>query len=307
MSTIYTGNGTLPTPTVANQVRQAIASSTNATPIVITTSAAHGFNTGDTVLIEGHSTNTNANGLWVITVTSTTTFQLNGSSGNGVGGATGYAIDYEVQPAFTIPSDGDLIQASSVNPTFEGLANLSPFLYMRTGRWRLHNIYHKANYGGLNPGATYVTGTITSTSAAQLSPTFAIDGTYDLIAGGYTPVVANTDVLIADVTTSVEAIDPSVNGITVDKLVFSLGWSLSGSGFVNDQDSSQTVSVWGTHTAGNYPQRVGLHLLSGITSATNGAIALSLMGALGPTNTGDAITVNALAPVQLTIYHLRRN
>lgn len=76
-----------------------IASSTNATPIVVTTSAAHGYTTGDVVVIGGHATNTAANGTWQVGTTTSTTFQLltlldaNNSTGNGVGGATGYAVD----------------------------------------------------------------------------------------------------------------------------------------------------------------------------------------------------------------------
>lgn len=65
-----------------------ISSSTNATPIEITT-ASHGLVTGDTVIITGHTTNTNANGTWEITYVSATKFTLDGSTGNGVGGATG--------------------------------------------------------------------------------------------------------------------------------------------------------------------------------------------------------------------------
>jgi hypothetical protein len=67
-----------------------IASSTNATPIAITCSVAHGRTTGDYVCIAGHTTNTKANGtIWKITVTSSTAFTLDTSVGNGVGGATG--------------------------------------------------------------------------------------------------------------------------------------------------------------------------------------------------------------------------
>lgn len=80
-----TWNGSGSAPTVA------IASSTNATPIAITTSTAHGYATGDTVFICDHTTNTNANGTWEITVTGSTTFTLTGSTGNGVGGAAGTA------------------------------------------------------------------------------------------------------------------------------------------------------------------------------------------------------------------------
>jgi hypothetical protein len=80
-SATWTGSGSPPTVT--------ISSSTNATPISITTSAAHGYSTGDTVFICDHTSNTNANGTWEITVTGSTTFTLTGSTGNNTGGATG--------------------------------------------------------------------------------------------------------------------------------------------------------------------------------------------------------------------------
>ena len=68
---------------------RAIASSVNATPIEVTTAAPHGYATGDKVSINGHLVNTNANGSWAVTVTGPTTLELDGSVGNGIGGATG--------------------------------------------------------------------------------------------------------------------------------------------------------------------------------------------------------------------------
>jgi hypothetical protein len=65
-----------------------ITSSTNASPIVIT-ATAHGLGTGDTVIVAGHSTNTNAVGTWNISAVGTNTITLQGTTGNGVGGATG--------------------------------------------------------------------------------------------------------------------------------------------------------------------------------------------------------------------------
>jgi hypothetical protein len=68
-----------------------ISSSTNATPIVITTTTAHGLVTGDYVMVQGHSTNTNANGVWRVGTTPTSTsfqiLQMDGSNttGNGAG------------------------------------------------------------------------------------------------------------------------------------------------------------------------------------------------------------------------------
>ena len=72
----------------ALQATKSISSSTNATPISVTCTA-HGYSTGDTVVITGHTANTNANGTWEITVTGTNTFTLDGSVGNGTGGGTG--------------------------------------------------------------------------------------------------------------------------------------------------------------------------------------------------------------------------
>jgi hypothetical protein len=69
---------------------KSIASSTNTTPITITTSAAHGFFPGQQVCIQEHRVNTSALGIWTIgTTPSSTTFTLTGTTGNGVGGATG--------------------------------------------------------------------------------------------------------------------------------------------------------------------------------------------------------------------------
>lgn len=69
---------------------QNIVSSTNATPIVVTITG-HGYANGDTLVITGHTTNTNANGTWEIANVAADTFELVGSTGNGVGGASGTA------------------------------------------------------------------------------------------------------------------------------------------------------------------------------------------------------------------------
>jgi len=90
-------------PNYTGDVAKSIASSTNASPIVVTTSAAHGYTTGDTVYITGHLVNTAANGSWTIIVTGGTTFSLTSSVGNGVGAATGSSYRY---------SDLDLIDNS---------------------------------------------------------------------------------------------------------------------------------------------------------------------------------------------------
>jgi hypothetical protein len=68
-----------------------ISSSTNATPIVITTTVSHNLVTGDYVVVTGHTTNTNANGVWLVGATPAsnrfTILQIDGTNttGNGVG------------------------------------------------------------------------------------------------------------------------------------------------------------------------------------------------------------------------------
>lgn len=67
-----------------------IVSSTSATPTVITC-AAHGIPTATfaVVTIASHLINTAANGVWLGYAASTTTLTLVGSTGNGIGGASG--------------------------------------------------------------------------------------------------------------------------------------------------------------------------------------------------------------------------
>lgn len=69
--------------------QHAILSSTNATPIVLTTSVNHSVQTTDRVCVGGHATNTAANGDWAVSAVGAATITLTGSVGNGVGGATG--------------------------------------------------------------------------------------------------------------------------------------------------------------------------------------------------------------------------
>jgi hypothetical protein len=80
-----------------------IASSTNANPSVITTAAAHGYSSGDVVEILNHAVNTNANGTWVVTVTSTTAFSIP-QPANGIGTASGTVqkMETDVTINFTI-------------------------------------------------------------------------------------------------------------------------------------------------------------------------------------------------------------
>lgn len=74
-----------------NVAPQSVTSSTDATPIVVT-KASHGYSTGNTVSIFGHTTNVAANGIFKITVVDADTFSLqNVQTGANVAGSGGGA------------------------------------------------------------------------------------------------------------------------------------------------------------------------------------------------------------------------
>lgn len=78
------GDGGMCLQVFPNAVIGSVAAATNASPIAITCSSAHGLVTGRTVVIADVVGNLAANAEWVVTVTGTNTFTLNGSTGSGV-------------------------------------------------------------------------------------------------------------------------------------------------------------------------------------------------------------------------------
>ena len=77
----------------------AITSSTDATPIEVTTTANHGLSNGMQVIIADHVTNVAANGKWVIAVTALNKFTLTGSVGSGAGAGSGGTFTKTLTPA----------------------------------------------------------------------------------------------------------------------------------------------------------------------------------------------------------------
>lgn len=89
-----------------------ISSSTNANPTVVTTATVHGLAVGDVVEIRDHAGNTNANGVWVVSVVgSTTTFTIPYPA-NAVGTATGWAMKQET----------DITVNFTIGTAFSGIA-----------------------------------------------------------------------------------------------------------------------------------------------------------------------------------------
>jgi hypothetical protein len=92
-----------------------ITSSSGGNPIVVTTTAAHGYVNGDVVEIIGHLVNTQANGVWSVTNLTATTFSIP-QDGNGTGAATGMAMKQVI--------DSDLV--FTVNSVFSAVAGILP-------------------------------------------------------------------------------------------------------------------------------------------------------------------------------------
>lgn len=157
-----------------------IASSTNAAPTVITTSAAHGLHTGQIAIIYGHLVNTNANGIYAVTVVSSTTFKISTLStfpgtfvaGNGVGVATG-TVQSLAFPGVALPEDAVTdIDAAAFNVPYEALLDMTADLAYRL----LSNI--RVYQGG---SLTLLTN---SSMLAQTGTTITSTGTVSLEADG---------------------------------------------------------------------------------------------------------------------------
>jgi len=105
-----------------------VTSASDTTPIQITTSAPNTYVDGQAVLISGVTTNTNANGMWIVSVIDSTTFVLNGSSGNGSytsGGASAFTT------TITTAATHDLVTSQQV--MIAGVGGTTN----ANGRWRI--------------------------------------------------------------------------------------------------------------------------------------------------------------------------
>ena len=98
----------------------AITGATNASPIVIT-SSSHGLATGDQVVISGVGGNTIANKRWFITVLTSNTFSLTGSTGNGAYTSGGQWVAYDGTTLKTV--DYPTAGFSSTTPIVDNQSN----------------------------------------------------------------------------------------------------------------------------------------------------------------------------------------
>lgn len=129
-----------------------VLDATNATPIEVQTTAAHGLQTGERVVIYGVVGNLATNGTFYVAVTDVDKFELydswvGGAVATPVAGSGAYVSGGTVAPqgwasTLQLPADGDAIDAASVNTATEGEGDREAWLVERTGTYRLIEVAH---------------------------------------------------------------------------------------------------------------------------------------------------------------------
>lgn len=212
----------------------AIASSTNATPIVVTcTSVPAGWAVGDWVIIRNHATNTNANGFWQITAITTGasgtitlgTVPAPGETslnvtGNGVGGATGTVFNISVtSTSSTVPAAA----AGSTDLTLTGVTVVK-------GKFTASNA--PATWSASQ--STLITGFLAYQSTATDRAHFISDGKH-LIR--LTKAISSTDTTIN--------IEPLPYALTAATVIFSNGQSIAITGGTTQGSTALTCTSAG--------------------------------------------------------------
>lgn len=170
-----------------------VSGASNATPIEITTTAPHLLTNGDVVDVTGVGGNTAANGQWAISVVDGTHFLLVGSAGNGAYTSGGHVQSLSMGPTFQIPSDGDTLDAASVNTALEALGDRTAALGEDIGAIR----WMTTSTTGADDGSSQAT--------VQFTHSFAnVDTWEDLTSGGFVTVsnLQANDVVDIEVTGS---------------------------------------------------------------------------------------------------------
>ena len=150
-----------------------ISGATNATPIVVTTSAPHGLDAGDFVWIYQVQGNAAANGRYYVVPTSATQLQLyggwtSGAGSSAVAGSGAYTTGGKLLPlAFNagVQLLTDLVDDASAlnfNTPFEGNFDREAWLAGRVGKYSLVNTFHSEISFGANPEDAWNSGTAPS-------------------------------------------------------------------------------------------------------------------------------------------------
>lgn len=279
MTELINGDGSVVLAT-SGYTRHTISSSTNATPIEVTFGGAHGSNEGDTWEIEGHTTNTAANGTWRVHVVSSTKLELIGSVGSGVGGATGYGVDYSLNPLIQVPDDGDAASGANLNTATSGVFNFVPFLFQRVGQFRILEMVVGAS------------GTPFSTTAGTVAMgTSYVDLGIGPFSGNYVFQVG--DFLIVNFSGAV------FQSSTVEMNIVP-GLAINGGAAAAQDTYGVDLTPSGTNTA---PDQISFTAL--ITTASEARTwSLSLMGKAA---SGGPYSLSWRGQFAITVFHLRGN
>lgn len=117
-TTLPSGGTRLTIPYVTNlnagATGNVITAGTTATPIAITTTTAHGLNTGDLVKISGGLVMTAINGTFTFTKTAATTGTLDGSVGSGT---------YTASSATLVPIDSATAIGTAIQAALRAILN----------------------------------------------------------------------------------------------------------------------------------------------------------------------------------------
>jgi hypothetical protein len=200
-----------------------IASSTNASPIVVTTSSAHGLQTGDLADIQGHQVNTKANGVRTVTRTGANSFSINGSSGNGAGGATGTVQAINYGAGYNIPSDGtDARNAASVNVPFQALGDRSAADLVTLPVYKLASAVSTSVIGNAHP-TIWMQGTGPANGFIQMTGMNGAATTYSF------PGFISNDIAEVSLDTTASISSGSAGNIT-GRVTLLVGWQAYGTG-----------------------------------------------------------------------------
>jgi hypothetical protein len=283
VSTQYNPNGTLPQATAPAPV--AIASSTNTSPIEIATTTPHGYTEGDTVQVIGHD-QLAANGDWVIALTGASSFTLTGSVGTGAGGATGQVQDFSVNPLLTLPADGDLRYAASVNVPISGQANVAPWLYKRVGKYATHDVYASDDFLAVgNVYSATALPTATWTTLTGLGMLFSSQADRYLATGDQLDIVLSTSISVGASEEFGLAVGIAYNGGAFNPI----------SGTVRSASNANAAAVV-------FPISCSVLLSTGFSA--NDRFDLAVMGYLP---TVGPVTINVMTGYSLVCCHLRSN
>lgn len=295
-----------------------IVSSTDTSPIVIT-ATNHGLVTGDVIQVRGHyigtgTTKSNANGASkTVTVTDANTFSIDGSTGNGAGGATGgfwrttavrAAWKRETVRVGPIAASGTIAQSVAISGASAGS------LITVSGGWNrtdmttqtLETWFDCANGFGTNlsvAGRSFVAvekiGGVRSTIGLAMDST-TLDSTFG--GPGWNNCTTGISFHGSRNVTTVTSLSNGTNGTAVNAsahghtVTVSLANSHTSNGYVPPNYSTHTIGTTANNSANAF--------LASISTATNqitigGAMANSTCGPVLPTGMQDIALITLSA------------